>query len=41
MMFITPMPPTINEITAISATSSVSVSALLVMVERMVSVFWR
>ena len=37
MMFITPMPPTISEITAMADTSSVSSCAVLSMVSRMVS----
>ena len=41
MMFITPMPPTISEITAMAEISSVSVWLVDWMVSRMVLVFWR
>ena len=39
MMFITPMPPTTSEITAMAEISSVSVCVVDSMVSRMVSVF--
>ena len=41
MMFITPMPPTISEITAMAEISSVSVWLVDWIVSRIVLVFWR